>query len=412
MKKPHWFFLIIGMGLAASWLGYTLAGGATARLVAGHFGNALLHLGQDKFADPVWFIQHRLREALWLATVAGLLAFGYWLFGLFLRRRFASAIWQGVVQGVLGFILLNLWVGAAAHTALFWGMLGAGGGFQNLMQFEFKRILLEENRTPVRAVLMGNSQTRAEIKEELLNQAFGTNLWTTELHFPGSRGFDVLLLDDQIERANPQIVICYVTEIYFYAGAGGETVPGFLGWRNLPELWQLGGQHYLAWNRIFSGLLGDVCPIFRCRDVLAQRVFGPATAQLKQRQYDQALEPDLEKRAEEQKSHLRISGGSAFQKRAFEMFVARCQAAHRRVILLEGGFNPLYERQIDPAIHADMLSYLDGLKRRYANVTLVPASALPLQTAADYVDLNHVTEDMQRRFTLRLTVLLRPVLGL
>lgn len=409
MKKPLWCFLTVVVLLAAGWLGYALAGGVVAGLIADHLGNQLMRLGQGKFTDPAWFVHNRLREALWLATIAGLLALGYWCFNLLLRRRFAETLWRGVAQGVFGFIALNLWVGAAGNTALFWGILGVDGGLQNQMQFEFKRILLEENRTPIRAVLMGNSQTRAEIKEELLNRVFGTNLWTTELHFPGSQGYDVLLLEDQINKANPQIVVCYLTEGYFYGGTIGSTVATFLGWRDLPELWRLGGERYLPRNQIFSGLLGDICPVFRCRQVFVQRLFGPETAQLKQTEYDQGLESDLKKRADEKKSGLRINAESSFQKRAFEVFVARCRADHRRVILLEGGFNPIFERQINPAVHADMLAYLKRLKERYTNVTLIPPSVLPKQTPADYVDLNHVNEDMQRRFTLRLANLLRPI---
>jgi hypothetical protein len=411
MKKPLWVFIIVGVGLAVGWLGYMLAGESAARLIAKHFGNTLLRLGQGKFTDPVWFVYNRLREALWLATAGELLAFTYWCLALLVRRRFAGAIWQGVVLGVLGFVMLNLWAGAATNTALFWGVLGVGGGLQNLMQFQMKRILLEEEQTPMRAVLMGNSQTRAEIKEELLNQAFGTNLWTTELHFPGAHGYDLLLLEDQIEKANPQIVICYLTEGYFYDGSHGQTPPNFLGWRDLPELWRLGGERYLSWDEILSGLLGDICPLFRCREVFVQRFFGPQTAQLKQMEYNQALEPDLRMRAEIEKSGFHLNAESDFQKQAFEVFVARCRAAHRRVILLEGGFNPLLERQIAPAVHSDMLNYLESLKERYANVTLIPASALPAQMPADYVDLDHVTEGMQRRFTLRLADLLRPILA-
>ncbi len=409
MKKPHWIFLCLSAVLAAGWLGDAVAGHAVARLVAAHFGNLLLRIGQGKFTDPAWFVRHRLVEFLWLATVALGLAFVHWRFNTWLQRRYPHVYWRGIANGLLGFMTLNIWVGVAMNTILFWAVLGVGGGVQNLMQFEFKRILLEENRTPVRAVLMGNSQTRAEIKEEILNAQLGTNFWATELHFPGSHAYDVLLLDDDIKRANPEIVICYVNEGYFYAGSHGETPGNFLGWSDLTELWRLGGERYLSWNEISSGLFGDFCPVFRCRQVLAQRLLGTATAQLKQTQYDVALQPDLKKRAEAHKSGLQLGAESDFQKRAFEVFVTRCEAVGRQVVLLEGGFNPLYEQEIDPAMHADMLNYLAGLQRRHLNITLVPASALPVQTPADYEDLNHVNEDMQRRFSLFLADFLRPM---
>jgi hypothetical protein len=409
MKKPHWIFLILSAGLAAGWLGYGLAGEKIAGLVAAHLGKILLRVGQGKFTDPAWFVRYRMLEALWLASVALALAVVHWGFNAWLKRRWPAANWRGIANGLLGFVTLNVWVGAALNTALFWAVLGLGGGVQNLMQFHFKRILLEENRTPVRAVLMGNSQTRAEIKEEILNAELGTNFWATELHFPGSHGYDVLLLEDEIQKANPEMVICYLTEGYFYAGSHGETPANFLSWSDLPELWRLGGLPYFSWNEMFSSLFGDVCPIFHCRQVLAQRLFGNTAAQLKQVAYDTALNPDLKKRAEEHKSGLQLNTESDFQKRAFETFVAQCAAAGRQVVLLEGGFNPLYEQEIDPAIRKDMHTYLAGLQQRHANVVLFPATALPRQTPADYVDLDHVNEDMQKRFSEWLAGTLRPL---
>lgn len=410
MRKPHWIFLSLILALAAGWLGYALAGGKVAALVAEHFGGLLMRLGQGKFRDSAWFVQFRMMEVLWLATVALALAVAHWGFNLWLKRRWPTANWRGIANGMLGFVTLNIWVGTALNTALFWAVLGMGGGVQNLMQFQFKRILLEENRTPVRAVLMGNSQTRAEIKEEILNAELGTNFWATELHFPGSHGYDILLLEDQIRKARPDMVICYVTEIYFYGSSQGETPPNFLGLSDLPELWRLGGEHYLTWNELFSGLLGDICPIFRCRQVFAQRLFGSATAQIKQQQYDMSLNPDLGKRAEEHKSGLRISPESTFQKRAFELFVSDCEVSGRRIVLLEGGFNPLFERQIDPAIHQDMHEYLVGLQQRHHNVVLFPLSVLPKQTVKDYDDLDHVNPDMQQRFSLWLAEQIKPMI--
>jgi hypothetical protein len=76
-------------------------------------------------------------------------------------------------------------------------------------------------------------------------------------------------------------------------------------------------------------------------------------------------------------------------------------------MLLEGRSNPIFEQQLDPAIHADMHNYLTGLQKRHANVILISASSLPQQTAEDYVDIDHVNEDMQRRFTLHLAGLLQ-----
>ena len=250
--------------------------------------------------------------------------------------------------------------------------------------------------------MVGSSQTRAEIDEDLLNKLLGTNLWTTELHFPGSRGYDLLLVERQLRRINPQIVICYVTEGYFYSGSHNETPPNFLSFGDIQDGLHRGAQHYLSNEEILSGLLGDALPLFRCREVVAQRVLGSAMVQLKQQQYDTSLSSDLDARAREFAASYRIDKESEFQKQAFEDFVARCQRANRRIILLVGGYNPLLARRINPAIRADMLNFLNQLQIHYSLVFLVREGDLAEQTPANYEDLSHVDKETQRRFTTAL----------
>lgn len=395
--RRYRFYLIACVCLLTGWLGYVLAGRLVAQVVAGRFGGVLIRFGQGKISDATPFVQYRLREALWLATLVLLWIAMHGLLDRLIRARIKYC--RGVVHGVAGFVCLNLWIGAASNTALFWGAMGIGAGIQIQMQFHFKRILLEENPMSRRAILVGSSQTRAQINEELLNQRLGTNLWTTELSYAGVQGYDLLLLERQIRRANPQVVICYVTEGYFYMGPTSAMFPYFFQFRDLPDEWRRGGGRYLLGKHFYTGLFGDLLPLFRCREVLAQRLFGPAIVNLKQLQYDSSLQSDLEARARENAAAFHLSGVSDFEKQAFEDFVARCQQANRQVILLVGGYNPILARQIDPAIRADMMRFLDRLKSRYSRVVLVPQGDLPEQTPADYEDLTHVNRDMQRRFS-------------
>jgi len=395
--RRHRFYLIAVVCLLTSWAGYALAGRLVAQAVAGRFGSGLIRLGQGNVSDPIPFVQHRLREALWLATLVLLWIAAHGLLDRLIRARIKYS--RGVVHGVAGFVCLNLWIYAASNTALFWGAMGIGAGIQLQMQFHFKRILLEENPMSRRAVLVGSSQTRAQINEELLNQRLGTNFWTAKLTYAGVQGYDLLLMERQIRRANPQVVICYVTEGYFYMGPTSATFPYFFQFRDLPDEWRRDGGRYLLGKSFFAGLFGDLLPFFRCREVLAQRLFGPAIVNLKQLQYDRSLQSDLEARARENAAAFHLSGVSDFEKQAFEDFVARCQQANRQVILLVGGYNPILARKIDPAIRADMIRFLDRLKSRYSRVVLVPQGDLPEQTPADYEDLTHVNRDMQRRFT-------------
>jgi hypothetical protein len=399
-------FLLVALLLASGWLADALVGPRVAQWLAARCGAALLRMGQGKFTDAALFIQHRLHEAIWLTTLVAVWLAAHWLLGEVMNHRCKNFRSRWAVQGIAGFVGLNVWLAAAMNTGLFWGALGAGGNMHVLMQFHFKRLMMEENPTPHRAVLVGSSQTRAEINEDQLNDLIGTNLWTTELHFPGSHGYDVFLIERQIRRANPQLVICYLSEGYFYSDSGGPMLPNFFSLRDLPDAWHRGALHYLSGAEIGSGLLGDLLPVYRLREIFAQRLFGATATQLKQQQYNTALTVDLDTRAQVMAASFRISPESDFQKTAFADFVGRCQQAHRRVLLLVGGYNPLLEQRINPAVHADMLHYLDQLKARYSAVTLISPTELPEQTPADYDDLNHVNADMQSRYTAGLARLL------
>ena len=385
--------------LLIAWAGYAVAGGRMAAWMAGRAGGALLRIGQGKFNDPAVFVQHRLSEALWLTTLLLVWIALHWFLARELRRRCASRTTPWVAQGLAGFILLNVWVGFAMHTALFWAVMGTGSGVENYMQFNFKRILFAENRSTMRAALVGSSQTRSEIDENLLNARLGTNLWTTELHFPGSKAYDLLLIETSLRRADPEIVICFFSENYLYAGSHGEVVPNFFGFASLPDAWRRGALPHLKARGVGYGLLGDVLPLFRCREIVSRRFLGPAISQLPQSAYDASLTVDLAQRARQMAPSYRIDAVSEFQKQAMADFVGRCQVDGRTVVLIDGGFNPLLMRAMDPAIRADMVTFLKDLQQQHTNVVVIPLAELVEQTPVDFEDLNHVTPDMQRRFT-------------
>jgi hypothetical protein len=256
-------------------------------------------------------------------------------------------------------------------------------------------------------VLVGSSQTRAQIDEGQLNQRLGTNGWTTELHFPGSKAYDLLLIEPELARTRAQLVVCYFTEGYLYLGAHGEVPPNFLGFGQLPDAWRRGALTHLSGDEIGYGLLGDVLPLFRVRGIISQRLLGQTATQMKQAQYDAGLADDFDARAQEVARGFRLDAAADFQKRAMEDFVIRCGQAGRKVVLLTGGYNPVLAPHMNPEVRADMIRFLDGLAARHANVVVVPESALPVQMAADYLDLNHVNAAMQRRFTERLAELMK-----
>jgi hypothetical protein len=400
--KAHKVF-VVAWGLALLLLvGNLCLGTHLAQALSARFGGTILRAAQGKIADAAVtvFIQNRMSEMLWLTALALLWATLHRLFEIWRRKPGRFVRYRWAIHGGAGFVFLNLWIAAASNTALFWGVMGTGAGIENLMQFELKRILLEEHPGAHRAVLVGNSQTRAQIDEDQLNAILGPRLWTTELHWPGSQAFDLLLVEHQFRRANPELVICYLTEGFFYGGTKGESVPPFFGFRDIPDWIRRGGFHQLPGDKVFYGALGNLMPLFRCREIVAQRFLGDATVNLKQVEYNTSLQTDLNERAKIMASAHRNDSATEFQKQALEDFVVRCQQANRRVILVAGQSNPIADRQLDPALHPDMLSYLEQLKSRHSNIILISPNETPIQAATDYEDLTHVNKEAQKRFTI------------
>lgn len=402
-------FIIASLVLAGGWGIYAAAGPRLAALVAGRAGRVIASLGEGKVASPGDFVQYRMREALGLATL--LLAWGvaHVVVTRWQQRRGSPRRWRWLTHSAVAFACLNLGLAQAQKTVLFWGFMWQGQQTQNLTRFHIKLILATEDPNRARAVLVGSSQTRAQIDEEKINVQLGPLLRTTELHFPGSKAYDVFLLQPVVAKVRPQYVICYVTEAYFHSGSVSEGPPNFLTPGDLLDLARRGGLKFIPSERTGTGLLGRLLPVFRLRQVLSQRLFGTQTGQLQQQQYNAALETDLAERARRAAQEYHINDESRFHQRAFEDFVRRCQNDQQQVILLAGQMNPLFGRAVDPAIRVEMMRFLRELAAKYQNVTLV--ENLPAQTPEDYADVTHVTKPVQERFTQFFTEWLRRFLA-
>src|SRR5262245_35229358 len=108
MKQMH---VITGsiIGMALAFVLSVLFHQEAASVLTHFLGPAVLRLGQGKFNHAQAFIEHRLFEALWLATVAVLLWAAFALLNEMLRRRRVRYPW---IWGALsGFIALNIWMG-------------------------------------------------------------------------------------------------------------------------------------------------------------------------------------------------------------------------------------------------------------------------------------------------------------
>jgi hypothetical protein len=290
---------------------------------------------------------------------------------------------------------------------LFWALLYCGQGTSNYTQFKLKETLTAEGPSIQRAILLGSSQTRAQIDENLLNAELTNRLWTTELHFPGSTAFDVALVTRHLRRVPAHFLIVYISEGYFFTEARANTIPYFVSFRDIPWLSKTGAADIFKTREFYIGLLGSISPLFRTRESLAQRLLGTTFTELKQAEYDEALETNLVKRAEQAAKALKPSAYTALTKRAFDAFLQEAATRRSRVLILVGQFNPVLAERLDPAMRADMLQFLHEIARKHQHVRLIEGSPFLDNVAAEYQDLSHVTPETQERFTKALADLLR-----
>ena len=140
-------FAIATIVIAAGWGLYIVAGKALSNVLATRLGGFVLKLGEGKISSPAEFIQHRMLEGAWLATLLMLWAFVHLLAA---RSRFGrpSARWSWVTHSLLAVLCLNLWLWQANRTVFFWGLMWDGQQTQNLARFRIKLILTRKTIPP------------------------------------------------------------------------------------------------------------------------------------------------------------------------------------------------------------------------------------------------------------------------
>lgn len=396
MKRFRSIWFCTG-GIIFLWLAYFIAGNSASRELAARFSGVVLRATRGNVADPAVFIQQRLAEGLLLATffIAGI-----WLqlcITKIILRKSLNPTRHWIAHASSGFILFNVWLGLAMQTTLFWCLMWQGDATQNLTRFHLKRLLFAEYRSPSKAIIVGNSQSRAQLDEELLNQILSPNLHTVELHFPGSNAYDILLIHRKIANLHAKLIIVYVSEATFYNGNHHDAAANFFEFSDVKDLAVKDVRSFVPAQGFCYGLLGNALPIFRLRDVLAQRFLGTGITQLKQRQYDERFMANLEANAEKVASGYYINETSKFEMRAFRNFVSDCEKGNEKIMVLAGQLNPLLGRRLDPEIREHMLSFLRELQGQHSNMTLI--ENLPFQSPADYEDLTHVKKETQKQFT-------------
>ena len=390
--------IICGTAIGAVWAGYALLENWISHRMAARFGEAILRAALGNVSDAAGFVRNRLGEAVWLFSAALLAVMLHALLARIFLKPGSSRNARWAAQAVAGFVLLNAWLAVACHTTLGWCALWQGRtDTHNLVRFQIKHRLLCESAAPRKAAILGSSQARAQLEEQLLNDLVTPSLHVGELHFPGSRAYDILLVHRKIEAAAAQMILCYVSEMNFYSGSSVETVPLFFGFEDLPDRSRLGMSSYIPAGKLGYGLLSEALPAFYLRDALSQRILGLGLSGIRQRQHDVTVKVDLEASAGNWARSFHLNAESDFQKKSFAEFAAACARRNQQLVIIAGQLNPLVGQRLDPACRTDMLAFLRGLRDRHPNVLLIDDA--PFQEASDYGDLTHIGEARQRVFT-------------
>ena len=396
--KPGRIVIIGGALAGGAWLAFAAFGSPFAHACAGRFGDAIIRGAMGNVSDPAHFVLERCREVVLLFTAGVAIAVIHALVDASCLRPKNRPNLRWAVHAVLAFALANAWLALAENTTVAWALCWQGReNTHNLARFEIKRRLLREYAGAHKIAIVGSSQARAQLDEQILNDQLGTGRHAGELHFPSARSYDLVLLHRRIGADVADTLVCYVSEMDFYCGPAKEVVPFFFGWSDIKDCARLDLLREFSRRELGYGLLGRTVPAFELRDMLARRLLGDGLSGIRQRQHDAGVRTDLDASARRMAVSFQIDSTSDFQKRCFTEFVEECERQHQKLVLVAGQLNPRLSRRLAPEIRMDMLNFLQGLGALYTNVHVI--DDCPAQGEGDYVDLTHVSEVRQKAFT-------------
>lgn len=400
LKRFHKFCLIAAILLAGAWLGFGLFSQWAADTLAERLGGTILRVGGGKFDDPSAFILGRLNEALWLSSSALLLIIAVMALHRKLQSWCRSRSVHSLALALASFAAINAFAWHAGRTVLFWSLFFDKAQVDNFAQYQIKTALLRETKNRRRAILIGNSQTNTNIDEVSMNQWIGDKIWSTELTQPGARGFDALTLTRGMPLQPGDLVICYLSEVFFYGAGSGGVTADFLSFGELPDLLDLNGFNYIGPEAIRTGLIGQLLPLHRYRRSLSNKILGWSFVNLDQQRFNASLELDLETQARRRAIHLQEDEISTFEKAAFSRAIRELSARGCMTLLIAGHTHPALQRHMNPSLRPSMLHELGKITtENKGKVFVIDGSHFSVPTEGDFVDLVHFSKEAQAHFT-------------
>lgn len=366
------------------------------------FGEKILLAGEGYIKDSNIFILNRIKELLNLIIILCLFATGTF----FLNFAFVRYEIKWFFISLYIIIAVQFFVLSLTGTGLFW-LVTKG---QNLSNFNLKLKLASEVEVP-RIFMVGSSQINAQINEQRLDELLDYKYSTSDLFCTGSQPFDLVLQQAIFQRTKPEMVICYLSEFDFHRKVQSFLFPGFMDFKGLIDYYILKkNESFKHQNHIVYSILGNILPLYKIRDLITIRIYGKKAFSIEEKNWNKELDSDLQKRAERFKTVFKDSEtNSAFNERAFEMFVLRSKLAGTKIVVCIGQMNPILSDIINPSYRKQTLEFLRKIASQNGHVFLFESNAFPIQTKENYHDLTHVNDKTQIRFTQRLALLLKKI---
>lgn len=396
LTKCLWILALIS--LMCLWLGIPEWMAQIADRLAGDLVQRALGA---KIYSSLEFFENRFQEVfkiLFLMCVLGLI---YFYVACYSRR------WNGIrcliFRVGIGFVGVNVLLAGLIHTGLFWGLWIRGEKSVNLVNWQFKSILARDTHDVTKGIILGSSQARAQLDEELINPTLSKRqAWLWELHFPGCMALEInLIFRRAFQLAAPSFVVCYVSEGTFFQDTGTTAQGYFVHVSDLPRIlsWNPSHTHVVDWLQVRYSILGQFVPLYYLREPVAQSILGASMTYIDQRRHDNSLDTDLMSRARSFAQLYSSGPNSHFQFLAFQDFASLCVQRNIRLIVIQGNLNPIVDSFLPPEIRPRMENFLAELDASSDLITVVDAQQFTPDSGAVYSDLTHVDTATQHYFS-------------
>ena len=378
--------------LALLWLGYFLFAGSVADAGADRWGEKLIQRSANVIISPARFLRQVMFEGCMLMTAIVFLAGTVRAVSLWCRRFRRELRWAPL--SAISFALLNLWLLLAGQTTVFWAGLYAV--YPNLRQtgFHVQRTMLNSGDETKIAVL-GSSQGLTEFDCGIWNEAFRGKVRFGNLSHPGNSCFDLLLVQQHYVQCKPKLVVCYLSEMNIYSGAGGGRVLPFATWATATDIAQAPSSVITDEQKLIAAC--GVIPFFKYRRSIELAIFGRIAefGFRPKRDGASASKEGKDAAAQKRADSFRVDEQSDFQKKSLRKFLERHRDLGAKVVIVIGQVNPVVGDRLAAEVISDRDRFYQSLVEEFPEVEFW-TDQMFRHPSADYDDFMHLRR--KRRF--------------